>query len=129
MITKEEILRRAGLGNIDTAAHKQAKTAITAFRDMLDTTVAHNRNSTRHVVKIEMQPARTGTNDATKNLQLVADINAWGAEYNIDIIRDSDIDEDIYIRTFTAYRFSSKEDATLFKLTFGGDYIDTLQDR
>jgi hypothetical protein len=108
---------------------KEDITAITAFRDTLDAIVTRNRNLTQHVVKIEMRPYVAGRiDDATKNSQLVADINAWGAEYNINIIHDSDIDEDIYIRTFAAYRFSSKEDATLFKLTFGGDYIDTLQD-
>ena len=108
---------------------KEDITAIARLRDMLDTTVEHNRNSTHHVVKIEIPTTVHGTDNTNKNSQLVADINTWGAEQNINIIYDSDIDDDIYIRTSTAYRFSSKEDATLFKLTFGGNYIDTLQDR
>jgi hypothetical protein len=113
---------------------KEDTAAIATLRDMLAATVEHNRNSTRYVVKIEMRPILQPppwypNKDAAANSQLVADINTWGAEYNINIIHDSDIDEDINIRTFTAYRFASIEDATLFKLTFGGDYIDTLQDR
>ena len=108
---------------------KEDITAIARLRDMLDTTVKHNRNSTHHVVNIEMLGTVHDTVNTNKNSQLVANINTWGAEQNINIIYDSNIDDDIYIRTSTAYRFSSKEDATLFKLTFGGNYIDTLQDR
>jgi hypothetical protein len=129
MITRDSILKKAGLGNMDTAEHKQAKAEIIAMRDMLATTVEHNRNLTRHVVNIAV---REGPRRAElpalypMKTQLVAKINTWGVEHSINIIQDNDLNED-YWTDVNTYRFASMEDATLFIMTFGGEYYDTLQ--
>lgn len=56
----------------------------------------------------------------------VNEMNNWSNEQGIELLHDNDKRFNNWQETL--YRFKTEEEATLFKITFGGKFVDTLRE-
>ena len=123
MTTKEDIYKKLGIDKMHTSQHQQARNEILRVSKILDNTRETNRAATPYTIALEMNAAPSYALRKTNNEKLVMEITQWGVDNDVKIIND---EPDSIDRKFTTvyYRFASLEAATMFKLTFGGEFAD-----
>lgn len=116
--------KKLGIDKMHTTEHQQARDEILRVSKILDNTREANRAATPYTVALEMSAALSPALRRLKNEKIITEITQWGADNDIKIINDEPESAagDVHCTVF--YRFASLEAATMFKLTFGGEFAD-----